>query len=110
MGRGKPFECEVTVSASVEEKLAAKHGIEIWEIEEIIYDDPTAFSLRHGDCYFVYGQTSAGRYLLSLVRVLEKEEVRKLGFTGATNLIKVITAREMNQRQRHLYMTRRGDK
>ncbi len=110
MGRGKPFECEVTVSAWVEEKLATKHGIEIWEIEEVIYDDPNAFSLRHRDCYFVYGQTSSGRYLLSLVRVLERDDVLKLGFASGTNLVKVITARDMNQRQRHDYVTRKRER
>ena len=110
MGRGKPFQCEVTVSAGVEEKLARKHSIEIWEVEEVIYDDPKAFSLKHRDCYFIYGQTSSGRYLLVLVRVLKSEELRNLGLASGTNVVKIITARDMNQRQRHYYTSRKGKK
>lgn len=36
MGRGKVFECEVTVSSGVKEKLQIKHHIEIWEVEEVV--------------------------------------------------------------------------
>jgi uncharacterized DUF497 family protein len=110
MGRGKPFQCEITVSTAVEDKLARKHNIEIWEVEEAIYDDPNAFSLKHRDCYFVYGQTSSGRYLLVLVRVLGNEEVRNLGYPGGTNILKIITAREMNQKQRRYYVAQKGEK
>jgi len=110
MGRAKPFQCELTVSSGVEEKLARKHDIEIWEVEQVIYDDPNAFSLKHRDCHFIYGQPSSGRYLLVLVRVLKNEEVRNLGFEGGTNVVKIITARDMNQRQRQYYISRKGER
>jgi uncharacterized DUF497 family protein len=110
MGRGKPFQCEVTVSSGVEEKLASKHNIEIWEIEEVVYDDPKAFSLKYGNCHFVYGRTSSGRYLLVLVRILTSQEVRDLGFTKGANVVKIITARDMNQKQRNAYAARKGEK
>ncbi len=103
MGRGKVFECEVTVSTGVEEKLIKKHSIEVWEIEEVIYDDPYAFSLSYQDCYFIYGQTLAGRYLIVLVRILSREEVVTLNSLSGVNVIKIITARDMNQKQRKLY-------
>ncbi len=48
MGRDMPFQCEVTVSSGVKEKLSRKRDIDIWEIEEVIYDDPNAFSIRPG--------------------------------------------------------------
>ncbi|MFH0789582.1 MAG: hypothetical protein V2B13_18480 [Pseudomonadota bacterium] len=108
MSRGKPFQCEVTVSTGVKEKLSRKHDIDIWEIEEAIYDDPNAFSIRHQDCYFVYGQTSSGRYLLVLLRVLKSEEVKILKFAGDMGVVKIITAREMNERQRKTYQKRKG--
>ncbi len=57
MTKGKIFQCEVTVSSGVKDKLLRKHGIQIWEIEEIIYDDPNAFTLSYQDGHFVYGQT-----------------------------------------------------
>ena len=77
MGRGKVFQCEVTISSGVREKLLKKHNIEIWEVEEVIYDDPHVFSITYRDCYFIYGQTFSGRYLLILVRLLFSEEVTK---------------------------------
>jgi len=108
MTRGKVFECEVTVSSGVKEKLLMKHNIEIWEIEEIIYDDPYAFSLTYRDCYFIYGQSFSGRYLLVLVRILSSEETAGLNFEPGVNVIKIITARDMNQKQRRMYAVKKG--
>ena len=108
MGRGKVFQCEVTISSGVREKLLKKHNIEIWEVEEVIYDDPHAFSITYRDCYFIYGQTFSGRYLLILVRLLSLEEVTKLGFKQGINFIKIITARDMNKNQRKMYNKKRG--
>jgi len=108
MGRGKIFQCQITVSSGIEDKLQKKHHIEVWEIEEVIYDDPNAFSLTYRDCYFVYGQTFAGRYLIVLVRVLSAEEASKLDFTTGTNVLKIITARDMNPHQRKMYNKRRS--
>jgi uncharacterized DUF497 family protein len=108
MTRGKVFECEVTVSSGVREKLLMKHNIEIWEIEEVIYDDPYAFSLTYRDCYFVYGQSFSGRYLLVLVRILSSEERAGLNFEPGINVIKIITARDMNQKQRRMYTEKKG--
>jgi len=108
MGRGKVFQCEVTISSGVREKILKKHNIEIWEVEEVIYDDPHAFSITYRDCYFIYGQTFSGRYLLILVRLLSLEEVGKLGFKQGINFIKIITARDMNENQRKMYNQKRG--
>lgn len=108
MGRGKVFQCEVTISSGVREKLLKKHNIEIWEVEEVIYDDPHAFSITYRDCYFIYGQTFSGRYLLILIRLLSSEEVTKLGFKQGINFIKIITARDMNKNQRKMYNKKRG--
>ena len=110
MAKGKPFECEITISSGVEQKLLKKHNIELWEIEEVVYDDSSAFSITYRDCYFIYGQTFAGRYLLVLIRVLSAEEVAKFGFKPGSNVIKVITARDMNKTQRNLYLKKRDRK
>lgn len=107
MVRGKAFECEITVSSSVEEKLLRKHNIEIWELEEVIYDDKYAFTISYRDCYFVYGQTFAGRYLLVLVRILSREEALEFGLEVRRNFLKIITARDMNRKQRKTYIERR---
>ena len=108
MTKGKVFECDVTVSSGVKEKLLMKHNIEIWEIEEVIYDDPNAFSLAYRDCYFIYGRSFSGRYLLVLVRILSHEEADGLNFESGANVIKIITARDMNQKQRRMYALKKG--
>ena len=107
MGKGKVFQCQITVSPGVENKLLQKHRIEIWEVEEVIYDDPKAFALTYQDCYFVFGQTFAGRYLISLVRILSPDETAEIGFSPESNVIKIITARDMNAKQRKMYNERR---
>ncbi len=106
--KGKVFECEITLSSGVKEKLLKKHNIEIWEIEEVIYDDPHAFSLAYRDCYFVHGQSFAGRYLLVLVRILSQEETADLNFEPGVSVLKIITARDMNDKQRRMYTRRKG--
>jgi uncharacterized DUF497 family protein len=108
MSKGKVFECEVTVSSGVKEKLLMKHNIEIWEIEEVIYDDPYAFSLTYRGCYFIYGQSFSGRCLLVLVRILSSAETTDLNFESGANVLKIITARDMNQKQRRMYTLRKG--
>jgi hypothetical protein len=110
MGRGKPFQCEISVSSGVREKLARKHDLEIWEIEEVIYDDPHAFSIKYQDCYFVYGRTSSGRYLLVLVRILKADEIKNLRFENDHDVLKIITARNINERQRKTYLKRKETK
>ncbi len=110
MTKGKIFQCEVTVSSGVKDKLLRKHGIHIWEIEEIIYDDPNAFTLSYQDGHFVYGQTFSGRYLLGLVRILPDKELIELDFRPGSNVIKIITARDMNQKQKRSYIKRKGIK
>ena len=110
MARGKPFECEITISTGVKEKLLKKHNLEAWEIEELIYDDPHAISISYRDCYFIYGQTFSGRYILALVRILSPEEVSQLGFDQRSNVLKIITARDMNTKQRKIYNQKKGFK
>ena len=110
MTNGKGFECGITVSSGDKEKLLMKHSIEIWEIEEVMYDDPYAFSLAYQDCYFICGQSFAGRYLLVLVRILSPQEAVGLNFETGINVLKIITARDMNQRQRRMYSNRKGSK
>ena len=108
MSKGTLFQCEITISSGVKEKLLKKHRIEVWEIEEVIYDDPYAFSLTHQDCYFIFGQSFAGRYMLVLVRVLASEEVMELGLEPGIGILKIITTRDMTQKQRRMYNKRKG--
>ena len=67
-------------------------------------------SIVYRDCYFVYGRTFSGRYLLVLVRVLSSEETHELDFQPGTNVLKIITARDKNTKQRKTYNNRKGIK
>jgi hypothetical protein len=67
-------------------------------------------TITYKDCYFIYEETFSGRYLLVLVRILSSKEVLKFGFKSGTNVLKVITARDMNKKQRNMYNKKRGIK
>jgi hypothetical protein len=45
-----------------------------------------------------------------LVRILSEDEVLKLGFKSGAKVLKIITARDMNSRQRKIYNNQRGCK
>jgi len=51
------------------EKLALKHGVEIEEVEEVLFSGPHVRLFEKGhikgeNLYAAYGQTSVGRYLI----------------------------------------------
>lgn len=51
------------------EKLAAKHGIEMEEVEEVLFTSPPVRLFEKGqikgeNLYAAYGQTPSGRYLI----------------------------------------------
>lgn len=73
--------------------IKGKHGISREEVEEVCEID---YWIRRGrgGRYLAYGQTESGRYLLV---VLKPEDAGKF---------KVITAREMTDSERRLYLRR----
>lgn len=65
----------------------ADHGVEPYEAEEVIDDDPLV--VRAGkDRYAAYGQTDGGRYLLVVYAVKSHQRVR------------VITARDLTSAEK----------
>ncbi len=73
----------------------ANHGVEPYEAEEVIDDQPFIGKAGNGK-YAAYGQTDAGRYLL--VVFAEKSEYR----------LRVITARDMTNAEKKRHRRRRG--
>lgn len=72
----------------------ANHGVEPYEAEEVIDDDP--FITKSGkDRYVAYGQTNAGRYLLVVFARKPKQRLR------------VITARDMTDAEKRRFKPRR---
>jgi hypothetical protein len=99
---------EALVSRAVREKLRVKHRLELWDVEQALFDDPGRFALRAGDLYAVYGRTFVGRYLLCLVRRLRPEEVPESERGQPVLYLRLVTAREMDDAQRRRYQARRG--
>ncbi len=78
------------------EKLAVKHGVEMDEVEEVLFTKPHVRLFEKGhikgeNLYAAYGQTNAGRYLI--VFFVLKNRTAALP----------ISARDMTQSERKYY-------
>ena len=78
------------------EKLAGKHGVEIEEVEEVLFIHPHVRLFEKGrikgeNLYAAYGQTKAGRYLV--IFFVLKNRIAALP----------ISARDMTQSERKYY-------
>jgi uncharacterized DUF497 family protein len=82
--------------ANVVDKLAFKHHVEIYEVEEMLAGRPKFRFVEKGeregeDVYLALGQTEAGRYLAVLF--IHKKSKEAL----------VLSARDMAEKERKLY-------
>ena len=82
--------------ANVVDKLAFKHHVEIWEVEEVLAGEPKFRFVEKGeregeDVYLALGQSEAGRYLTVLF--IHKKTKEAL----------VLSARDMADKERKLY-------
>jgi uncharacterized DUF497 family protein len=78
------------------EKLEQKHGVSVFEVEEVMDENPHIRRAARGrvkdeDLYAAYGQTSDGRYLIIFY-------IRKI--SGA---LLPISARDMDEAERKYY-------
>ena len=80
------------------EKIEAKHGITLEEVEEACISDKRHIRRGREGLYKVFSQTAAGRYVLVVLANL-----------GRGNW-KVVTAREMTNSERQLYIRVSGGK
>jgi uncharacterized DUF497 family protein len=78
------------------EHIRERHGIYCDEVEEAC---ELGYWIRKGqeNRYLVYGQTENGRYLLVVLKL------------ESNGIFKVITARDMTNSERHLYLRRRKE-
>lgn len=72
----------------------ARHGVHPLEAQEVIDDDPFVTYRGEGK-YLAYGQTDGGRYLVVVYTWKSNERLR------------VITARDMNKRERRMFHRKR---
>jgi uncharacterized protein len=78
------------------DKLASKHSIEIYEVEEVLSGKPKFRFVEKGErenenVYFALGQTEAGRYLIVIFIYKQTKEAL------------VLSARDMADKERRLY-------
>lgn len=81
---------------TVVDKLAFKHHVEIYEVEELLASKPKFRFVEKGEregenVYMALGQTEAGRYLTALFIYKKTKEVL------------ILSARDMAERERKLY-------
>ena len=84
------------------EKLAVKHSVEPWEVEEVFANSPRIRFRHKGnrqgeDVYIALGQTDAGRYLF--VVFIHKPRTQDRLSSQAL----VVSARDMEQKERKRY-------
>lgn len=78
------------------DKLIFKHGVETYEVEEVLCDKPKFRFVEQGeregeDVYIVLGQTVGGRYLAVLFIYKETKEAL------------ILSARDMAKKEKRLY-------
>ena len=78
------------------DKLADKHGVETWEVEEILFTEPHIRLFEKGrikgeNLYAAYGRTEAGRYLIVFFILKRRTDALP------------ISARDMTQTERRYY-------
>ena len=77
------------------DKNLIKHNVENWECEQVFFNRPLLVldDTRHSVSekrWAAFGKTDAGRFLVVM-------------FTKRGNLIRIISARDMNKRERKFY-------
>jgi len=77
------------------DKNLDKHGVENWECEQIFFNEPLIVlnDPKHSQAekrWAIFGKTDAGRRLTVI-------------FTKRGDLIRVISARDMNRKERYYY-------
>jgi len=75
-----------------------KHKITPQEVETLCFDDVPKIKKGKGNTYYILGQTDSGRYLFVVARLWRK---------GA---IYIITARDMDTKEKKLYKRLIGGK
>lgn len=81
---------------AVVDKLWNKHKVTPEEVEEVVCDDKPIGHKATMSSYCIYGQAVSGRYLFVVVRK-----------TGRGSRYRVVTARNMEDKERKYYATRR---
>ena len=73
----------------------ARHGVEPHEVEAACRSEQTVIVRGREGRYLAYGRTASGRYLFIVIRSL------------GGGVARMITARDMTQRERRFYQGRR---
>jgi len=80
------------------ENHIAEHGVAIFEVEETILFSKPFYQRTREDKYIAYGVTEEGRCLFIVF------------VTKGSGRIRVISARDMTEKEKHYYKKRKGMK
>ena len=83
-------------SQGVVDKVLEKHEVTPEEVDEAVIDDEAICHRVSRGSYCVYGQTASGRYIFTVLKI-----------AGEKGKFKVITAREMQDKEKRYYHTPR---
>jgi hypothetical protein len=108
MRRPTRLRADLWVSRAVREKPQRTHGLEVWEVEQALFDDRGRFVVQAGALYAVYGRTFAGRYVLCLVRQRSPEESAEQAVESSVTVLRLVTTRDMTDAQRTRYQAHGG--
>jgi uncharacterized protein len=78
------------------ENHIAEHGVAIFEVEETILFGKPFYQRSREDKYIAYGVTEEGRYLFIVFVIKGSDRIR------------VISARDMDEKEKRHYKKRRG--
>lgn len=87
----------IEVDDHILDKIESRHGVLFHEVEEACYSDRRHVRRGREGLYKVFSQARAGRYVLVVLAEL------------GGGVWRVVTAREMTDRERRLYRRQRGE-
>lgn len=80
-------------------KILHKHAVTLNEVEEVFENGRAYMKRESTDRLLAFGQTDAGRYLFCVITRPEKRKDRRV--------CRLITAREMTEKEKRAYRKRR---
>jgi hypothetical protein len=87
----------IEIDDHILDKIESRHGVELYEAEEICYAEDSHFRRGRDGLPKVFGQTAAGRCLFVVLA------------DHRSGVWKLVTAREMTHTERRLYQRARGE-
>jgi uncharacterized DUF497 family protein len=87
---------DLTIDDHILDKIESKHGVSFEEVRDTCFSDAYQVRRSRGGLYKLFGQTTAGRHILVVL------------VSRGEGLWRIVTAREMTDKERRLYVKTKG--